>query len=269
MSEILEERFVVFIDILGFGAMVRQAARDPDGEMANRVAAALKVIEDLGQSRGDIVFPSKSNSDFHSHAFSDCIVMSVVPSAEVVAELFVVLAKLTLDLMEIGVWIRGGMSHGLISKTRTTPWGPAIVEAYEVESKLAINPRIAMGKSAVEFVNRAATGVQKDDRLVRDDDGVWSLEPFVWVRSDAREKLPYLTKEKARRIKSELESAHEGVVDSPRIFSKIEWLRERWDSQLKPKDGVPIFDCRTELGIEQDSIEDWVTAFETAFKGED
>ncbi|MFQ6552272.1 hypothetical protein AAD018_008000 [Aestuariibius insulae] len=254
MSSVFEERFVIFIDILGFADMISEAKRSPAGEMAERVDKALTRIENMGLHGPDRVCPEPSIDGYHSHIFSDCIVISVSPEPSAVSKLTIELAKLTLSLMEIGVWIRGGMSHGQISRKKTAPWGPAIVEAYEVESKLAVFPRIALSESAVQFFDQSAESSKEDRFLIRDSDGVWSLAPFIWAAHDSKTERPFLTEVRAKNIKEKLEEAHRRIVDKPAVFRKIDWLIEKWDWHLKPEGGVPAFDCRTEIGKKHDLV---------------
>ncbi len=249
MSDIFEKRFVVFIDILGFGAMVSDAAKRPGGQIAKRVDTALTIVGNMKLLEGDRVDPVENIAGFHRHIFSDCIVMSVEPDPLAVSKLFIELAKLTVNLMSQGVWIRGGMSLGAISKRRSTPWGPAIVEAYRVESNLAVNPRIALSKSALDFVKKKMDRKEEDRLIVRGEDGVWSLAPIVWALRDSYGNGPFLTEETALRIKDHLERSHKETVDNPGVFKKIDWLSEQWDTHVKPANGYPEFDCRTDHGF--------------------
>jgi hypothetical protein len=255
LSDIFEHRFVVFIDILGFGAMVSAASRDPDGEVAKRVDQALSIIQNMSLLEKDVVDTVSSIDGFHSHIFSDCIVMSVKPNPLAVSKLFIELAKLTVNLMSIGVWIRGGMSHGLISKRKSTPWGPSVVEAYNVESQLAVNPRIALSKTAHDFVVNQMDKKQEDSLIVRDEDGIWSLAPFVWALRSSYGQNVILTEEIGNSIKGHLEISHRDTVDNPKVFKKIDWLSWQWDTHVKPKDGHPSFDCRTDFGKDRDFVD--------------
>ncbi len=245
MVSVFEERFVVFIDILGFGSMVSAASREPNGPTAKRVDTALTIIQNMRLLEGDSVATRQAIDGFHSHIFSDCIVMSVDPDSFAVSKLFVQLAKLTVNLMGEGVWIRGGMSKGLISRRRSTPWGPAIVEAYKVESELAKNPRLALSKSALDFVRHEMDRKQEDGLIVRDSDGVWSLSPMTWALRSSYGQRPMLTENLASRIKRHLEEAHEQTVDNPGVFQKIDWLCDHWNKHVWPEQDRPEFDCRT------------------------
>lgn len=79
MSDIFEERFVVFIDMLGFGAMVSDAAKRPEGAIAKCVDTSLTITANMKLLEGDRFDPVESIAGFHNHIFSDCIVMSVQP----------------------------------------------------------------------------------------------------------------------------------------------------------------------------------------------
>ncbi|MDE0984749.1 MAG: hypothetical protein OSA52_08840 [Yoonia sp.] len=245
MEDVFEERFVVFIDILGFGSMVSSASREPNGAIAKRVDTALTIIENMRLLGADPVDTRQTIGGFRSHIFSDYIVMSVDLDSFTVSKLFVQLAKLTVTLMGEGVWIRGGMSKGLISRRQSTPWGPAIVEAYRVESELAKNPRLALSKSALDFVRNQMDQKQEDGLILRDSDGVWSLSPMTWALRSSYGQPPMLTEYLAMRIKRHLEEAHQQTVDNPGVFQKIDWLCDHWNKHVWLEQNRPDFDCRT------------------------
>jgi len=216
MGDVFEERFVVFIDILGFGAMVTRAACCQIE--AERIDSALEKIKKL---------ENISIDQCRSHIFSDCIYISVPKKRSLVSKLFKELAELTIDLMREGVWIRGGIVLGNISKRDDIPWGPALVEAYRIESQVAEFPRICFGASALKYVRYQMDGKERDNLIRRAPDGVWALQPIIWTLS-----YDYLQRSIAKEIMTKLDSARAETVDNPKVFKKINWLCKAWNNQI-------------------------------------
>lgn len=231
--EIFEERFVVFIDILGFREMVLHAAKEPLGNEAKRVQDALARIQEINFDESGENSQSGEPQDHRTHIFSDCIIISISLSGEKVWQVFKKLAELTVDLMMLGVWIRGGMSVGKVSKNHKTPWGPAIVEAYAIESEIAIYPRLALSKSALSFIDSTMGPKRELGLIARGTDGVWALVPITWALKKHSGLPPYLTRGKAEEIKKKLGYAYEEATVNPRVYQKINWIRRDWNKLIQ------------------------------------
>lgn len=98
-------------------------------------------------------------------------------------------------------------------------------------------------------------GKQQESLIVRDEDGIWSLAPFVWALRSSYSQNIILTEEMGNSIKEHLEVAHRDTVDNPSVFKKIDWLSWQWDTHVKPENGHPSFDCRTDFGKHRDLVE--------------
>lgn len=160
---------VLFIDLLG----VRQMNR------SRRVAAHLVALESAvtGMYR-DFLQP---DSPWPAAFFSDTLVLAapVVRNNEeaAIGGLVIQAAWLQLNLMTAGFFARGGLSLGRVYIRDGLVFGPALVEAYELESRMAVNPRVVLGPSVVAS-QRADLSFWADPRfspqaslLLCDDDG--------------------------------------------------------------------------------------------------
>ena len=219
------KRIVVFIDILGFASHVTQAASEDSADKAKQIDGAVLDIKRLGNS---------PNSE--THIFSDSAIISVKDDPSEIQDLFRNLTYLTWSLMIKGVFIRGGVSYGKVSKDKNKPWGPAIIEAYKIESSVARYPRLALARSALEFL-RSKHLEEKLESISRDHDGVYSIDViptcFTQAKSDAivANEIGIATPTTADfcSIKNHLDKAYDSAVDVPRIFAKITWLCREWD----------------------------------------
>lgn len=128
-----EERLVLFLDILGFREIIADTRSNP--EILKRILGA---IDEIGEFRQPNVHESKRVSQF-----SDSIVVSFAISEEsAVFWLVNDLALTIINLVDAGFLVRGGVTVGDLIHTGHYLVGPALVRAYEMESRLAVNPRV-------------------------------------------------------------------------------------------------------------------------------
>lgn len=132
---------VTFLDILGFSSLVKNGT-------AEEVAQVLKTLRRFAESKQ---FKEPDDTDALSFSFSDCIVrirfLDGVNQQHPIGHLF----HEILDLIHIQgelilhrILVRGGMTMGSICAIGSTVFGPAMVRAYELESKSAIYPRVVI-----------------------------------------------------------------------------------------------------------------------------
>ncbi len=242
------KKLVVFLDILGFANHVADAAKSDDQEKARQIDGALLDISRLGQ------IPNSQ-----AYIFSDSAIIAVHDNPEEVSALFKNLSIVSWSLMKKGVWVRGGISYGKISKDKNKPWGPSIVEAAKIEETVARYPRVAIGSSALGFL-REKHLIEKLQYIRRDHDGVYflaSIESCIDICNSAGFKSPInlKTPQKAdcEGIKQRLDDAFNVAVDSPEIFKKVSWLCRQWDKSVAEKEDLLDGDFRTKYFDEYSS----------------
>lgn len=152
----------LFVDILGVRAMSRAA--DADQHLLRLQRTVRDRLRDyLGES-----------APWPAAFFSDTLVLAssaAESAAAAVDDLAYQAAWLQLGLIEEGLFLRGALVLGPIHVGEIL-FGPALVEAYELESEHAVHPRVVLSE-------RAAASQQTHDpgdaglggALLRDDDG--------------------------------------------------------------------------------------------------
>jgi hypothetical protein len=178
-----EQRVVAFLDILGFSELVERSQND--ARFFDQLERALRIVERHGRAWAR-EFNTEPPLDlgFHSHAFSDCIVLSQRGSA--LTPLLVHTSQLAMALLSLGVLVRGGIAQGLLYHDDAIAFGPALVEAYHLESRSAKFPRILVSQSVYDasqheiYAFRQATGARMPyrpcDFLRRDADRLYHLD---------------------------------------------------------------------------------------------
>jgi hypothetical protein len=152
-----QTHLVAFVDLLGF----REALRD-----SNREDAILSLLRRLSAFQGDFFAESHKMENGHQSrvrpavsAFSDNIVLSFrldeldqhALSVDVVI-LFLqnLVAYIAWNAFQSRLLIRGGLAMGDLYHEGGVVFGPALVEAYEIERSVAIYPRVALGPSVTQ-----------------------------------------------------------------------------------------------------------------------
>jgi hypothetical protein len=181
-----QKAIVPFIDILGFGDAVKQS----DADSINRV------LDKVQKSTSPLILDEDNKKDDHAEviSFSDSIVRirkietknnQKYPKGMLFQEL-VSLVQAQGELIDFDIIIRGGVSVGDIYISGGRVFGPGLIQAYELESKYALYPRIIIdprliyehktGKLLKAKWNRVEDELEIMEKLLRQgDDGMWFI----------------------------------------------------------------------------------------------
>lgn len=136
-------------------------------------------------------------------------------------------AWLQLNLIEAGFFVRGGLSLGLLHLRDGLVFGPALADAYELESDKAVHPRIVLSRPAAKSQHDDLTAYAdpresaQQAMLMRDGDG-WSFINYLGLLFDEPEDpRPALAMHRDRVV--ECLSRHRGTK---RVWEKYRWLAE-------------------------------------------
>ena len=198
-----ENRIVAFIDILAFSEMIKATdTEDPKkakdaSEMLDKLQQVIKLLQ--SEIKKEIAKGDLPNGTAAS-MFSDSVVVSI-PKAESrgVWLLFQLLKRLQVKLIGNSILLRGGIVYGKLIHQDQLIIGPALVNAYEVESKSALYPRIVID-SAVLYLYVRKDGISisnlrlgdKDDGSVikKDLDGTSYIDYFNTLEDYIEGSLP-------------------------------------------------------------------------------
>ncbi|QBG92172.1 hypothetical protein [Xanthomonas oryzae] len=127
-----EEKYVAFIDMLGFSELVRQSASD-----ASRLDEISEAIDRL------------KNTACHNPStgllctyFSDCIVISSNRTSAGLRDILHSIRAVAENLLVVDILIRGGLTVGSLHHDEQMMFGPAMICAYNMESNEACHPMV-------------------------------------------------------------------------------------------------------------------------------
>ncbi len=144
---------VLFFDLLGVSAMAASPQAGKHLQAIDRVVS--------GRYR-DFLAP---RSPWPAAFFSDTLLLSApAPTEEdresAISGLVQQGAVLQLDLSLEGFFVRGGLGFGKFHIHNGLVFGPALVDAYRLEDKHAIHPRVILDRKAERYEREAMTAYE-------------------------------------------------------------------------------------------------------------
>ncbi|UOY08909.1 hypothetical protein L0P88_10225 [Muricauda sp. SCSIO 64092] len=145
---IYEERACLFLDILGFSEHVRQSTDKNNLEVTSKAREISELLNLLPIKMRSI---GESNRNRRITQFSDSIVVSFALSDKnAFVELLDDIMRIIINFILKGYLVRGGISYGKLFHNDNLVFGPAMITAYELESRIAIYPRVIFDKELVD-----------------------------------------------------------------------------------------------------------------------
>lgn len=248
MNQTYQDRLCLFLDILGFSALVK----GKDCNIVHQVVRKIK--KDLKSSKE---YMEKIGSDPIATTFSDCIVLSVEAKSTNVEQAANILVTATVKMLQDtylnqAIALRGGMAYGKLYHHRTKGvFGPVMIKAYELESQFADWPRVIFDQSVIKhFSNQSGLpnigftnyrdGFWGVDCLNRIEDVLMHERLYLYDTDVGRENL-----NKLADVHSITQKKLEEHYGNPKVYAKYLRLNERIFSLMKKFDQIPIHieDC--------------------------
>jgi hypothetical protein len=238
-------RFVALIDILGFAELVRRLDQEPSLVDTIRTALAALTLYGTGPEN------EAPHNAVQTTVFSDNIVLSASDRPYALGILLLGCSGICLRLLELGFLTRGGIAYGRLAHDSRLVFGDGLVQAAELEAKVAVYPRVVLAKSVVDRMAKLLEHAPAYPNLGRVDfDGVHHLHylhrkfPAEFYRlalplgSTSSDGVSFLA------IRNAILAAMGHSGSDLRVRSKVQWM-VRYFNELA-----------TELGVEAISIFD-------------
>lgn len=244
-----EEQFTAFVDLLGFAEAITAADAD-------RLGNVLRMLRSLAEQRsesdyvpdveGRLVLVKPAISVFSDHIVVSYPLMPIEADRQnrggaafvVEGHFSLLLARMAASALEIGFLIRGGATVGKLYHGNGVVFGEALVDAFRLESRTSVYPRVTMSK---ELVERKGWFSHPDIRAC-DQDGLWYFnyiqELLVGqaLRYGERDDNAYRAKHKAwyKRIVEIIDTNMRTLLQAGKLqeFSKWAWLASKMRSEI-------------------------------------
>lgn len=228
-----EHRILAYIDILGFSEMIKRTVNDKNIELAQKQLDVLhSVVSSIRTYTNSTRNKSLLGNGSQITMFSDTVVFSIpkAESARVLA-MFRVLKRLQMSMLAKGILMRGSVVHGELIHTDDVIFGPALINAYNVESKSAVHPRIVIDPR-VTYLYLRKNGKPIGNQRIKDHDWERTFDQdfdgtyFIDYFNEANEYMPNISNSQyfshmVKLIKKGLASQDTG------IRMKYLWMNEK------------------------------------------
>jgi hypothetical protein len=251
-----EERFLAFVDILGFRSIVSRMQEDAG--LFSTVRDSLKTIDKQArdfrdyrvarkQSHQSLLakgkVPLTSPPHLQMTAFSDCYVISETsPAWHVLAGV----QALGANLITQGILCRGAVVKGPAYHRDRVLFGPAVIEAYELESQVAKYPRILVTEEVRKEAWGYHTGRWEGRLFVQDSDGCWFINVLTpsmsnWTAlSAANQDVSY--REHLQAVRKWLSRELPRAQNNLGHLSKLRWLASHLNTMAREKGGANLLE---------------------------
>lgn len=225
MAAEYEKYLVTFLDILGFRELIRTRS-------AEEVDQIIKLTRrHAADEKGE-----QQELGLRTVAFSDSVIR--MRKASETSGLHFELMDLLhaqAGLLSFGVLVRGGIALGEVFQEGDRIFGPGFVEAYELESKVAVYPRIVVAPKVLDALVRGSLPMDHAledelgyvmETLAVGDDGIYSIDylrAFKWELDEPEDYPDYLATH--RKVVADLGTAIRGGPGAPSSLElKANWL---------------------------------------------
>ena len=224
-----EDRIVAFVDVLGFKGLVDSSKNDV--KVLRNITSALSTLyEWIWKWEAD-----GGDSSFAFTQFSDSVVLSALADTQ---DSFEMLLQLMLGIVDIAysncIIVRGGIARGKLIHDNEMVVGPAMVDAYFLESQIAKYPRIVISEelktefevNLQEYVDSQPnlTEIPSFNRIFKQDDvdGLWYMD---YIDPDEEFVIRHSKKDYLDTLK---DIARKGLSNSDaNVRMKYEWLERK------------------------------------------
>jgi hypothetical protein len=227
---IFKKSYCAYFDILGFSEKIKASDLDFFNHYLNVIKKELENVEFFKKLSGD-------ENEFEIKIFTDNFVIGfpwVDEEGELeLGTLFIVLSILQYNLLTENIFIRGGISLSELYMDENTVFGPALIEAYQLEEKSAIYPRIILSDKLRGLILKHISFYlegwsMQEDQFIVDSDGVLFINYLhhlieIWNQDQFGDKAKYLT-EKLLLHKKKIEENLVSNRSNIRVFNKFSWV---------------------------------------------
>ncbi len=228
-----EERIVLFLDILGFKGLIKDSIED--AEKFQKIRTLIRVIRNVF----NITQRTKERAITQ---FSDSLIVSFkITEKGEVAFLLAKTHELIKRLVLHEIVCRGGIAKGQLIHDHIFMFGQAFIDAYNLESKLAIFPRVIIVNESIITLGKKYYGYHPANNSIYEDK---ELKSFTSMDFDGYTFIDYFNSgtiwEMSAKDKFYIKKLRKLIViqlqlneNKPYIKQKYEWMKDKFNERVK------------------------------------
>lgn len=199
--------FVSFIDLLGFSGMVKSDLEAPLGTE--------KFVSKLYRVHKNTLSLNKAELDIELVQFSDSVVLATKFDTGIFGKFLDIISRYQSALFFEGILARGGIAYGKHFYQDGFMYSLGLIEAYNIESKIARFPRIVISDDLFSLIY-PERHPNEDIPVLKENDGQYFLD--------------YLRYGKLEDIKSVMKSTT--LNSEPSVREKQMWLIDYFNKKF-------------------------------------
>jgi len=246
-----EDSIVVILDILGFKNKVFESQKLPAN--LKHIAELLGFIKAFNTQDGINEFIKLKNAidipnlqlnqdeiekvtnEIQISHFSDSIAITLpYTESDFIKKISLIVYNLAWIISQLAMsdfFTRGGIAIGKMYHKENVFFGPAFLEAHnlESESEFAVNPRTILSKAIEEKLQKAGA-INSVPYITKDDDKWWYVD-FISFANDRDIKATSVYLEPIKdNVQKNIAECERKIEQTTSIKSKYEWLRNKIES---------------------------------------
>jgi len=192
IKETYDKRLVAFIDILGFKNLIDKTEAKGTEDSNKQALETIKKLQQVIYSFQNRIRSAINKNELPdgtiASMFSDTIVVSIPKQESIgIIALFKIIKYTQVELISKNILLRGGIVFGELIHNESLIIGPALINAYEVESKSAVYPRIVIDpkvlylyarRNGIPINNARISEKDLSSTLKKDFDGTYYIDYF-------------------------------------------------------------------------------------------
>lgn len=231
-----KERYVAFLDLLGFKALVGAAEKEQGEHLRLK-----GTLERLSQTLCDI-----PRLNFRFTHFSDCIIITSDVVPEALETIFSSVETLTRNLLQYDVLIRGGITRGGAFHSTQYVYGTAVNRAAVIEKEQAQGPLVLLAPEVYEDVT--SIGPRLLPWIETDGPGRFFVHYLVqYAIYHQQPRLPGTVSLDADAERIAFYVSQRLLNDNGAVRTKAEWFQAYWNRTVAHQDGFAPIEANPSL----------------------
>lgn len=238
-----ENRIVLFLDILGFRAIIDKTVDKQDDNNTSGIEELYTKLEEVrkflnARLKQKEIFQDR-NFSLRVTQFSDSIIISFInDDNRTLLKLIRTIQELIINFVNSGMLCRGAISYGKLIHDNRIIFGPALNDAYETETKAAMYPRVILDKSIIEISKGKSQPSLFEDEIDKED----LILAYLSKDTDEKYYIDYFPKDIGEykyitNIQAYLSNLRQIIINGskstkPDLKVKYGWMKNKYNNLL-------------------------------------
>lgn len=226
-----QKRIVAFLDVIGFQGKLAEfedEAVEADNENGQLVSSKANAFVSIFKEVVGLM--DKFNCNYYLFSDNICITVDPYDDKRLAIDLLFTISTLFKRFSDLGYFLRGGIDFGYMLDEKDIALGVPLANAYLMESKTAIYPRILVSEKFMDFLNSICIdGEAKFNKanFLKNSCELWYINPFYnIIKTD--DKLNFF-----KEYRKSISSALKETMHTEHLYVKYQWLSNEYNTFLK------------------------------------